>query len=54
MRKLDEYSGTPAVRAALRLQPMLFCRPGELRKAKWKDIDLDAEEWRYLVTKNQD
>ncbi len=53
LRKLDEYSGTPAVRAALRLQPMLFCRPGELRKAEWKDIDLDTGEWRYLVTKTK-
>lgn len=53
LRKLDEYSGTPTVRAALRLQPMLFCRPGELRKAEWKDIDLDAGEWRFLVSKTQ-
>lgn len=51
--KLDEYSGTPVVRAALRLQPFLFCRPGELRKAEWKDIDLDAGEWRYTVTKTR-
>lgn len=49
--KLDEYLGTPVVRAALRLQPMLFCRPGELRKAEWKDIDLDAGEWRYVASK---
>lgn len=53
LRKLDEYSGTPAVRAALRLLPMLFCRPGELRQAQWKDIDMDAGEWRYLVTKTK-
>ncbi len=26
-------------------------RPGELRKAEWVDIDLDAAEWRYTVTK---
>lgn len=26
-------------------------RPGELRKAEWADIDLDAAEWRYTVTK---
>jgi len=53
LRKLDEYSGTPTVRAALRLQPMLFPRPGELRMAEWKDIDWEAGEWRYLVTKTK-
>lgn len=26
-------------------------RPGELRKAEWAGIDLDAAEWRYIVTK---
>jgi integrase len=36
---------------ALRLAPLVFVRPGELRKAEWKDIDLDAAEWRYIVTK---
>lgn len=36
---------------AIRLAPLVFVRPGELRKAKWTDIDLDAGEWRFLVTK---
>jgi integrase len=36
---------------ALRLAPLVFVRPGELRKAEWKDINLDAAEWRYTVTK---
>jgi integrase len=39
------------VRCALRLAPLVFVRPGELRKAEWADIDLDAAEWRYTVTK---
>ncbi len=26
-------------------------RPGELRHAEWSDIDLDAAEWRYTVSK---
>nr|WP_245535905.1 site-specific integrase [Thiorhodococcus drewsii] len=51
LRMLDGYTGTPTVRAALRLAPLVFVRPGELRKAEWKDIDLDAAEWRYTVTK---
>ena len=39
------------VRCALRLAPLVFVRPGELRKAEWADIDLEAAEWRYTVTK---
>jgi integrase len=39
------------VRSALRLAPLLFVRPGELRKAEWADIDLDSAEWRFTVTK---
>jgi integrase len=50
---LHEYEGSPIVRAALRLAPLVFVRPGELRTAKWADIDLDAAEWRYAVTKTK-
>jgi predicted DNA-binding transcriptional regulator AlpA len=32
---------------------MFFVRPGELRKARWADFDLDAAEWRYHVTKTK-
>lgn len=45
------YEGTLVVSAALRLQPLLFVRPGELRRAEWTSIDLQAAEWRYRVTK---
>ena len=48
---MDGYSGTLVVQCALRLAPLVFVRPGELRKAKWADIDLEQAEWRYLVTK---
>lgn len=51
LRALDGYQGTPTVKAALKLAPLVFVRPGELRKAEWADIDLDAGEWRYIVTK---
>jgi len=53
LRTLDGYNGTLPVCCALRLAPLVFVRPGELRKAKWADFDLDAGEWRYLVTKTQ-
>lgn len=51
LRMLDGYHGTLAVRCALRLAPLVFVRPGELRHAKWDDIDLGQAEWRYTVTK---
>lgn len=51
LRSLDGYKGTLAVSCALRLAPLVFVRPGELRKAEWSDIDLDAAQWRYRVTK---
>jgi integrase len=51
LRAMDGYAGTLTVRCALRLAPLVFVRPGELRRAEWKDIDLDAAEWRYTVTK---
>jgi integrase len=48
---MDGYEGTLAVSCALRLAPLVFVRPGELRQAEWADIDLDQAEWSYLVTK---
>jgi integrase len=51
LRTLDGYQGTLTVACALRLAPMVFVRPGELRNAEWADVDLDAAEWRYHVTK---
>ena len=51
LRAIDGYTGSHVVRCALRLAPLVFVRPGELRKAEWKDIDLDRAEWRYIVTK---
>lgn len=51
LRTLDAYQGTLIVACAIRLAPLVFVRPGELRKAEWADIDLDTSEWRYHVTK---
>jgi integrase len=53
LRVLHGYSGTFVVQCALKLAPLLFVRPGELRTAQWADIDLDKAEWRYTVTKTQ-
>lgn len=53
LRAFDGFSGTFPVLCALKLAPLLFVRPGELRKAEWSQIDLDKGEWRYLVTKTE-
>jgi len=44
LRAIDGYQGSPVVLAALRLAPLVFVRPGELRKAEWAAIDLDAAD----------
>ena len=51
LRAIDAFNGSFVVMCAIRLAPLVFVRPGELRLAKWADINLDASEWRYLVTK---
>lgn len=45
LRALDGYQGTFVVSCALRLAPLLFQRPGELRKAEWAEFNLDAATW---------
>jgi integrase len=51
LRALDDYAGQLATRCALRLAPLLFVRPGELRHAEWAEFDLDAAEWRIPAHK---
>ncbi|WP_439671414.1 Phage integrase family protein [Cupriavidus necator] len=45
LRAIDGYEGTTVVSAALRLAPLLFQRPGELRQAEWAEFDLDGAMW---------
>ena len=45
LRAIDAYEGGLIVRCALRLAPLVFTRPGELRRAEWKEIDWDKAEW---------
>lgn len=51
LRALADYRGSFVVRGALRLAPLLFVRPGELRQARWADIDWEAAEWRFTASK---
>ncbi len=53
LRKLHGYEGTRVVMSALRLAPLVFVRPGELRQAQWSDMKLDAAkpQWEFIATK---
>lgn len=46
LRAIDGYQGSLITKSALRLAPLLFVRPGELRKAEWTEFNLDGAEWR--------
>ena len=46
LRAIHGYAGTPVVRAATKLAPLVLLRPGELRFAKWDEFDLDAAVWK--------
>lgn len=45
LRAIEGFDGTPQVRAALRLAPLLLVRPGELRRMEWAEVDLDSALW---------
>ena len=45
MRAIDGYSGSLVTVCAMKLAPLVFLRPGELRQAQWSEIDLDRAEW---------
>jgi integrase len=53
LRSIEAYSGEPAVQAALKLAPLVFVRPGELRSAEWIEFDLLGDEptWRIPAHK---
>ncbi len=51
LRAIDSYQGEFPTRCALRLAPLLFVRPGELRQAEWSEIDLTAAEWNIPAAK---
>ena len=45
LRAIEGFDGQPTTRAALRLAPMVFVRPGELRHAEWTEFDLEKAVW---------
>ena len=46
LRAIDGYRGQPVTHAALKLAPLVFVRPGELRQVEWSEINLESGEWR--------
>ncbi len=53
LRLWDTSTTGITVRSAMNLAPLVFVRIGELRRARWADIDFDKAEWRYLISKTQ-
>jgi integrase len=51
MRAIDAYAGHLITRCALRLAPLVFVRPGELRHAEWDEIDFENAEWKIPAEK---
>jgi integrase len=51
LKAMDAFQGTFVVACALRLAPLVFVRPGELRKAEWVEFDLEAAEWRIPASR---
>ncbi len=48
---MDGFDGTPVVKTALLLSPLLFQRPGEIRAMEWSEINWDAEQWEIPAAK---
>ena len=51
LRAIDGLTGTLIVKCAMQLAPLVFVRPGELRQAEWREIDLDKAEWNIPAEK---
>ena len=51
LRAIEGFTGSFVTRCALRLAPLVFVRPGELRHAEWREFDFDKSEWRIPGSK---
>jgi integrase len=49
LRTIYGYAGQPTTACALKLAPLVFVRPGELRAAQWSEFDLERAEWRIAA-----
>lgn len=53
LNDIDHYTGKFVTVCALKLAPLLFTRPGELRKLEWAKLNLVTAQWRYTPPKTQ-
>jgi integrase len=53
LRAIEGYSGQPSTTYALKLAPLVFVRPGELRGAEWSEFDLDGNEPQWRIPANR-
>ena len=51
MRAINGYEGSLITRCALRLAPLVFVRPGELRHAEWSEVNIELGEWNIPAEK---
>jgi integrase len=51
LRAIDNYHGSFIVRCALRISPLVFVRPGELRHMQWDELDFEKAEWHIPAAK---
>lgn len=51
LRAIDTYQVGSVVGSGLRLLPLVFVRPGELRYAEWAEFNLDLAEWNIPAAK---
>lgn len=48
---IDEFQGTPVVKVALQISPLLFQRPGEIRAMEWSEINWEESRWEIPAEK---
>lgn len=51
LRAIEGYEGHFATQCALKLAPLFFVRPGELRQAEWSEFNFESNEWRIPAHK---
>ena len=51
LRVIEDYRGIFVTKCALRLAPLFFVRPSELRHAEWSEFNLEKKEWRIPAEK---
>jgi len=51
LRDMDGYDGHFITKCALRLAPLFFVRPGELRHAEWSEFNFELAEWKIPASK---